>query len=169
MLREAFALPYAEVAEILQRNEAAVRQLARRARDHVEARQPRYDPDPDTHRRLTEQFAEATTGGDMEALMAILAPDVTLISDGGDRAVAARRPIEGADNVGRFLAGISKYAQPDLTIHLVPLNSQPGIVAISAGAPVVAATLDVEDGHIQTVYLVVNPDKLAGLRFDELS
>lgn len=163
VLREAFDLPYSEIAEIIQRNEAAVRQLARRARDHVDARQPRFDSDPDTHRRLTERFIQASTSGDLQSLMSILAPDVTLIGDGGDRARAPRRPLEGADNVARFLVGIAGQAQPDLDVRVLNLSGLPGVVATSAGVPVATASFDVVGGRIQTVYLVANPDKLAGL------
>ena len=105
VLREVFGLPSAEVAAALDRTEAAVRQMAHRAREHVQARQPRFDADRHAQREVTERFFAAVAGGDIEALLAVLAPDVVLISDGGGKAKAARRPIAGADKVARFLVG----------------------------------------------------------------
>ena len=105
VLREVFGLPVAEVAAALGRTEAAVRQMAHRAREHVQARQPRFDTDRGAQREVTERFLAACAGGDVEALLAALAPDVVLISDGGGKAKAARRPITGADKVARFLVG----------------------------------------------------------------
>src|SRR5215218_7624451 len=84
VLREAFGMPYSEISEILGRSEPAVRQLARRARDHVRERSPRFDADQATRRQVTERFLEAAVGGDLDALMEILAPGVTLVGDGGD-------------------------------------------------------------------------------------
>src|SRR6185503_15806713 len=92
VLREVFGLPVAEVAGALNRSEAAVRQMAHRAKEHVHARQPRFDADRQAQREVTERFFAAVAGGDMEALLAALAPDVVLISDGGGKASAARRP-----------------------------------------------------------------------------
>ncbi len=162
VLREAFGLPYVEIAEILDRSEPAVRQLARRARAHVAERRPRFDSDPATRRRVTERFLSASTTGDLEGLMEVLAPGVTLLADGG-RARAPRRPIQGADKVARFLLAIASEPLPDVRVHLVSLNGGPGIVATSAGSPIAALTLDVSGGLVQTIYLVTNPDKLARL------
>ena len=93
VLREAFAMPYSEIAEILGRSEVAVRQLARRARDHVRERGHRFETDQATRQRVTERFLTATTSGDLNALMEVLAPGVTLVGDGGGHALAPRRPI----------------------------------------------------------------------------
>jgi RNA polymerase sigma factor (sigma-70 family) len=95
VLREAFGMPHAEIAGILDRSEAAVRQLARRARDHVRESGPRFETDQETRRRVTERFLEAAIGGDMEALMDILAPGVTLVADGGARPSAASSHTRG--------------------------------------------------------------------------
>src|SRR5215216_4540623 len=103
VLREAFGMPYAEIGEVIGRKEEAVRQLARRARNHVRERGARFETDQETRRHVTERFLEAAVGGDVEALMEILAPGVTLVGDGGRRARAPRRPVHGADNVARFL------------------------------------------------------------------
>ena len=177
VLREAFGMPYAEIADVLGRKEEAVRQLARRARDHVRERRSRFDADQTEQRRVTERFLEATTTGDLEALMEVLSPGVTLVADGGGKALAPRRPVRGADKVARFLVTVATEERmarflesvgsepaPDLRIHLAQLNGSPGIVATSGGRPITALVLDVADGLVQTVHLVTNPEKLAGVR-----
>jgi len=177
VLREAFGMPHAEIADVLGRKEEAVRQLARRARDHVRERRSRFEADQTEQRRVTERFLEATTTGDLEALMEVLSPGVTLVADGGGKALAPRRPVRGADKVARFLVTVATEERmarflesvgsepaPDLRIHLAQVNGSPGIVATSGGRPITALVLDVADGLVQTVHLVTNPEKLAGVR-----
>jgi Sigma-70, region 4 len=177
VLREAFGMPHAEIADVLGRKEVAVRQLARRAREHVRERRTRFDADQTEQRRVTERFLEATSTGDLESLMAILSPGVTLVADGGGRALAPRRPLLGADRVARFLVAITTEEQvarflesigggptPDLRIHLAQVNGGPGIVVTSEGEPISAIVLDVAGGVVRTVHLVANPEKLAGVR-----
>jgi RNA polymerase sigma-70 factor (TIGR02957 family) len=165
VLREVFGLPVGEVARVVDRSEAAVRQLAHRAREHVEARQPRFDPDRSTQKEVTERFLAAVAGGDMEALMAVLSPGVVLVSDGGGVANAARRPIEGADKVARFLLGIAAkgFAIPGLEGRLTEVNGTPGFAAWVDGVPFMALSPVVGDGAVDQVLIVVNPAKLAGL------
>jgi hypothetical protein len=150
-----------------------VRQLARRAREHVQQRQPRFDADQATRRRVTEQFLAACNNGDVAALMAILAPGVTLYADSGGRVRAPRRPIVGADKVARFFLSVwtIPYAdwigvaeEPNLEVRLARVNDGPGLVATADGKPVGALVLKIADGVLQTIDLSVNPDKLAGLR-----
>ena len=177
VLREAFAMPYSEIAEILGRSEVAVRQLARRARNHVRERGHRFDTDQATRQRVTEHFLTATTSGDLNALMEVLAPGVTLMGDGGGRALAPLRPIRGAEKVARFLVAIQRpehvarffgttatEVAPDLRIHIVQVNGGPGIVVTYEGTPVTTIVLDVLGGVVQTIHLVANPDKLLGVR-----
>ena len=164
VLREAFGMPYSEISEILGRSEPAVRQLARRARDHVRERRPRFETDQAARQRVTERFLEATTNGDLDALMEILAPGVTLVGDGGGRARAPLRPIYGADRVARFLVAISSEPLPEGHLRVAQVNGGPGIVATLEGRPVATIVLDVADGVIQSVHLVANPDKLVGVR-----
>jgi RNA polymerase sigma-70 factor (ECF subfamily) len=182
VLREAFGLSHAEVATALGRSEAAVRQLARRARDHVRARRPRFDADPDTRRRVTERFLAASTGGDLPALLAVLAPDVTLVGDGGGRARAPRRPAHGAESVARLVLAASTPALFELFLRSVgadpaaerdvrvgQVNGGPGIVIAVGGRPVTVLVLDVVDGAVQRIYLVANPDKLAAVARPEVA
>ena len=164
VLREAFGLSFAEIAEIVGRSEAAVRQLAHRARAHVRARRPRFQADPATYRRVTERFLATSLTGDLDGLMAVLAPGVTLVADGGGQTRAPLRPVQGADRVARFMVAVARGRGPEVRAELVEINGGPGIVVSDAGAPTAALVLDVTDGLVQTVYLVANPGKLGGLR-----
>jgi RNA polymerase sigma-70 factor (TIGR02957 family) len=165
VLREVFGMSVAEVAAALGRSEPAVRQMAHRAREHVRARQPRFDTDRQAQREVTERFFEAVAGGDVEALLAALAPDVVLISDGGGKTRAALRPITGSDKVARWLVAIAQQGAsiPDLRIEVAEVNGWPAIVGWSGVEPFGAISLALTDGRIEQVLVVVNPDKLAGL------
>jgi RNA polymerase sigma factor (sigma-70 family) len=182
VLREAFGMPHAEIAEVLGRKEEAVRQLARRAREHVRERSTRFETDQATRKRVTERFLNATTARDLEALMAVLAPGVKLVADGGGRALAPRRPLHGSEEVARFLLAIATESQMDrflrsigteptrdVRVSLAQVNGGPGIVVTSEGKPITAIILDVLGGVVHTVHLVVNPDKLLGVGAGESS
>ena len=170
VLREVFALPAAEVAAILGRGEAAVRQTAHRAREHVRARRPRFDADRSAQRVVTERFLAACAGGDVDALLTALAPDVVLVTDGGGRAKAALRPIVGAAKVARFLRATAAegLSIPGVHVEVTDVNGAPGVVAWVRGAPYVAMSLVVADGLVEQVLVVRNPDKLRGLRTADL-
>ena len=177
VLREAFGMPYAEIADVLGRKEEAVRQLGRRARDHVQERRSRFDTDESEQHRVTERFLEATSTGDLDALMAVLSPGVTLVADGG------RRPVRGAEKVARFLLAVateermarflrSVGSEPivaDLRVRVAPVNGGPGILVVSGNKPISALVLDVSEGVIRSIHLVANPEKLAGVRGFETS
>jgi RNA polymerase sigma-70 factor (ECF subfamily) len=165
VLREVFGLPVAEVARTLDRSESAVRQLAHRSREHVEARRPRFDTDRRSAREVTERFLAACVGGDVDALLAAMSPDVVLVTDGGGKAKAALRPIVGADKVARFLVATTATGtdDPTLEIAIADLNGAPAVVARTAAGPLMAAQLQLVGGRIEEVLIVRNPDKLAGL------
>ena len=162
VLREVFGFEYAEVAEATGRSQDAVRQLASRARKHVHARRPERRADPDAE-RVAASFFAATAGGDLQQLMDLLAPDVVLLSDGGGKAKAALRPISGADKVARFLLGI-RPPEDELCVEWRPVNGTPSALVSLAGRLDTVATGIVEDGKVTRLYLVRNPDKLAGLQ-----
>ncbi|MEU1312957.1 RNA polymerase sigma-70 factor [Streptomyces cinnamoneus] len=163
VLREAFGFPYQEIAEVLDRSEAAVRQLAGRARRHVEERKPRFDVDPVRRRDLTERFLAAATGGSIEDMLALLAPDVRLVSDSGGKAKAPRRIIETADKVGRFLVAVAGNALPEPEVRFLEVNGSPALLVLSQGTPDTFMSIEIADGRIAEIYLVRNPDKLTGL------
>ncbi|MEU0653806.1 RNA polymerase sigma-70 factor [Streptomyces albogriseolus] len=163
VLREAFGYPYADIAAMLDRGEAAVRQLAARARRHVDERRPRYDVDPARRRDLTERFLDAAAGGDLAGLMELLAPDVRLVGDSGGKARAPLRVLAGADHVGRFFVGVAVKGLPDASVRVVELNGGPALLVLSGGKPDTVVQIDADGDRIRTVYVVRNPDKLAAL------
>jgi hypothetical protein len=159
-----FALSYGEIGETLGRSEAAVRQLGHRARDHVHARRSRYEADQQMHQQVTERFLAACSTGDVQGLMAVLAPEVTLVADGGGRAPAPLRPIEGADKVARFLlAVVERELATGLRIVPADVNGGPGFVAVSGNTSIATIAFDIAGGRVQAIYLVSNPDKLTAV------
>ncbi|ANP53538.1 RNA polymerase sigma-70 factor (ECF subfamily) [Streptomyces griseochromogenes] len=160
VLREAFGYPYAEIATLLDRGEAAVRQLAGRARRHVEERRPRYEVDPVQRRDLTERFLAAAAEGDLEGLMSLLAPDARLVADSGGKAKAPVRVLRSADKVGRFIVGVTARSTPDLSARLIEINGALAVLTLSGGRPDSVVQVDFADGRVTTVYLIRNPDKL---------
>ena len=163
VLREAFGFPHEEIAAALDRSMAAVRQLAARARSHVAERTPRYEVDPVQQRELTQRFLDAATRGDLDGLLAMLAPDARLVGDGGGKAKAPMRTITSAGKVGRFMAAIAQQGVADLEFEFTELNGAVALVGSTGGKPSAAMLLDVADGVVHSVYLVANPDKLAHL------
>ncbi|MGW4564152.1 RNA polymerase sigma-70 factor [Streptomyces sp. NPDC004561] len=163
VLREAFGYPYAEIAGLLDRGEAAVRQLAGRARRHVDERRPRYAVDPAQRRELTERFLAAAGGGDLDGLMSLLAPDARLVGDSGGKAKAPVRVLLGADKIGRFLAAVVPTAGPDLSLRFLEANGGPAVLVLSGDKPDSLFQVDVADGRVTAVYIIRNPDKLRHL------
>jgi RNA polymerase sigma-70 factor (ECF subfamily) len=166
VLREAFGYPYADIAAVLEREEPAVRQLAARARKHVDERRRRYDVDPAQRRDLTERFLAAAAEGDLEGLMAMLAPGVRLVGDSGGKSRAPLRVLETADKVGRFLVGAARKNAPDATLRFLEVNGGPAALVLAGGKPDFVLQLDIADGRVQAVYILRNPDKLRSLPTD---
>jgi RNA polymerase sigma-70 factor, ECF subfamily len=163
VLKEVFDFSYAEIAGMLDRSETAVRQVGHRARSHVRARRPRYDAPADVRRQLTEEFLAACVGGDLNRMMAILAPDVTAWTDGGGKARAALRPLHGADKVARWIMGaLSRYGE-GTEAQDVAVNGQPGLLVTAPGQPPTITCVDVEDGKITAIRVIRNPDKMHGI------
>ena len=163
VLREAFGYPYAEIAAMIDRAEPAVRQLAGRARRHVDERRPRYEVDPVERRELTEKFLAAAEGGDLDQLMALLAPDVRLVGDGGGIGKAPVRVLETADKVGRFVHGTAGKGVRDASFRFMEINGGFAVVLLTGDTVDSVFQLDVADGRIQCVYIVRNPEKLLSL------
>lgn len=164
VLREVFGYSHAEVADVLGRSEAGVRQLAHRAREHVQARRPRYPADADTGRVVVERFRDAAQGGDLEALLEILAPDVVAWSDGGGRTAAARRPVEGAERVAQFFIRIARRSLEGVATRVAEVNGDPALLVWQDGALFMVMVMEVSGRRIHTVRTVLNPDKLSGLQ-----
>ncbi|MEV0295345.1 sigma factor-like helix-turn-helix DNA-binding protein [Nocardia sp. NPDC050710] len=164
LLREVFGYSHAEIADTLDKPEATVRQIAHRARAHVQSRRPRFDTDKAEREHVTEQFMAACGGGDLNALMGLLAPDVTSWSDGGGVVTAALRPLYGPDHVARWLLGVlAKPTVAGVVLSPAHINGELGALASIDGNPVAAFTYDIVDGRIQNLRFQVNPSKLGGL------
>ena len=165
VLHEAFDYSTADIAEIIGRSPAAVRQLAHRAREHVAARRPRVPADPAVRRTATERFLRASVEGDLAALLELLAPDATLWADGGGKAKAPLRPIRGADKIARFFAAIgTEPLPPGASMQIVEVNGGPAAALVGPSGAIAVLQLDLDDGHrVIDLRLVGNPDKLVGL------
>ena len=162
VLREVFAFGYPEVAAAVGRSEAACRQLAARARRHMDAGRPRFEADQDEREALAARFFGAFRDGDVDGLKELLAADVTMVGDAGGKAPAFGRSIVGADKVARLLASISPgLAKIRVVVEECEVNGQPGAIFRDRDGKVVSTfVLDVLDGQIQTLRSVGNPDKL---------
>lgn len=162
VLREVFDVPYDEIAASVDRTPAAVRQIAHRAREHVAARRPRQRVEREEHAAVFERFRAAAATGDLEGLVAVLAPDVVLVTDGGGVRKAALRPIQGREKVLRFLEAVTPR-DADVQLRTELVGGQPGLVALVDGVVDSVITLEVVDGAVASLYFVRNPEKLTRL------
>ncbi|MFB9832583.1 RNA polymerase sigma factor SigJ [Actinoallomurus acaciae] len=170
VLNEVFGYAHTEIAEILDRSPSAVRQLAHRARSHVQARRPRYQADPQVQRQVTEHFVAAAFGGDMGALLELLAPDVTMWTDGGGAAQhrGGLRPIQGREKVARLITNVTSRLPEDLAVRYRTVNGDPSAVVFNEHSPFAVMVLDLapDDDRVRGIYGVTNPDKLAHIDED---
>ncbi|MBO1331538.1 RNA polymerase sigma-70 factor [Streptomyces sp. VRA16 Mangrove soil] len=160
VLREAFAYGYREIADVIDLSEANCRQLYRRARARVVADEARFEPSPQVRHDLVEAFVDAAREGDLAGLEKLLAADVTWWGDGGGKASAARRPVEGREKVLRFLAGTWERFGAGVDLFVAEVNGAPGMVARRGDTLFCVVTFDVRDGALATARAVLNPDKL---------
>ncbi len=162
VLREVFGFGFPEIASAVGRSEAACRQLAVRARRHMDARRPRFEADRREREKLAARFFDALREGDVEGLRELLAADVQLVGDGGGKAPQLARSIIGADHAARVLASIFPWlVRIDVTVEPHEVNGQPGAIFRDRDNKVLfTMALDVLDGRIQTIRSVINPDKL---------
>ncbi|WP_280236660.1 RNA polymerase sigma-70 factor [Nocardia cyriacigeorgica] len=174
VLKEVFAFSYAEIADAVDRSEEAVRQAAHRARGHVQARRPRFSADRNTQRDVTARFVAAATGGDINTLMQLLAPDVTLWTDGGGKVRQALRPVSGADTVASWFAALGDRAyqgvEPaDMRVDMVEINGAAGLLFRGPDHVIATITLTLDpEGRIVAIHNVANPDKLHGIGLGEV-
>ncbi|HEX2084990.1 MAG TPA: RNA polymerase sigma-70 factor [Solirubrobacteraceae bacterium] len=162
VLREAFDYGFAEIAEIVGKSEANCRQILSRARRRVEDGRPRFDAEPEQRRALAARFLEAARGGDLDGLVALLAPDAVLVGDGGGKARAIPRPMVGAPAIARALLTFHRLAEQwGVTLRPALVNGQPGLRSIAPdGRLVNVVGLDVTGGRVTRIYSILNPDKL---------
>jgi len=165
VLRESFDVGFAEIAAIVSRSEDNCRQILTRARRRVEDERPRFDADPRERQALAARFLAAAREGDIEGLVAVLAPDAVLVGDGGGVARAIPHAMHGAVKIARALVGF--YGQIDawgVTLELVWVNGQPGFRVLDEADRIVNVTgLDVVDGRVVAIHSIVNPAKLTHL------
>lgn len=158
VLHDLFELPFPEVAAAVGRSPEAVRQLARRARAHVAAAQPRLEVDAPTHQAVVDAFVLAAAGGDLAGLVALLDPDAVLTSDGGGVVSSARRPVVGADRVARFVLGIARKSLA--AIVPIDVNGRVGLAVMEGDAVRGVIALTVDAAVVHRVDIVLAPAKL---------
>ena len=166
LLRDVFDYPYDRIADIVGTSEGNARQLAVRARRHVEERRPRFEASRERREQLAESFFAAVQDGDLETLESLLAQDVVLHGDGGGRVPALGRALRGRARVARTLRAWAQTTRRagDVSLRRVEVNGQPGGMVLDPGGRVMAVwALDIADGRIQAVSSVVNPEKLRHL------
>ncbi|ANF32718.1 RNA polymerase subunit sigma-24 [Leifsonia xyli] len=160
VLHEVFGFEFDEIARAVDKSPAAVRQIAHRARAHVEARRPRVTVSPGEMRAALDTFRIAVMTGDPQAMLDVLAPDVVLLSDGGGVKQAALRPIVGAEKVTRFAGGAMGKAPGVVTAETVVVNGAPALALSVDGELDAVVSVQVKDGLITGIYIVRNPAKL---------
>ncbi|MEU9372530.1 RNA polymerase sigma-70 factor [Streptomyces sp. NPDC048255] len=161
VLREVFDVGYDEIAAAVDKSPAAVRQIAHRARRHVDARRPREVVSASETRAALESFRRALDSGDLQGLLDVLAPEVVLMSDGGGIKQAAVRPIAGADKVARFMVGGLRKNKLPMVVGLTVVNGCPALLVHLDGEIDGVMAVRVEDGRIIGLYYVRNPEKLS--------
>jgi RNA polymerase sigma-70 factor (ECF subfamily) len=164
LLREVFEYEYAEIAAILGQSEVNCRQILRRSRQHVSAMRPRFKVSAQKKSELLERFLRATASGDVNQLIAVLADDAVLHSDGGGKAIAVPNLVHGSDAVARaILRGMSKLVPKNLVRQMAQINGNPGVITYLEGRPFSVFTIDGTAEQIRAIYIVTNPEKLSHL------
>jgi RNA polymerase sigma-70 factor (ECF subfamily) len=161
LLHDVFNYGFAEIATIVDKSEAACRQMAKRARERVERGRPRFEPDPATSEKLASEFLRVCGDGDLPGLLALLTENIEMVADGGGKVPAARAPVQGAAQVARALLGFMPLLPAGWSANPATVNGRPGLVMrLADGAPFAVLSLDVIGGRIAALRFVNNPDKL---------
>lgn len=161
VLREVFRVEYDEIAAAVDKTPAAVRQIAHRARQHVEARRPRAEVSPSEARAAVESFRRALETGDLQTLLKVLAPDAVLITDGGGIRQAALRPIAGAEKLVRFVTGGIRKTGVSLAADPTVINGNPALLLSVDGQIEGVLAMRVEQARVTAIYYICNPEKLS--------
>lgn len=165
LLHEVFGFAYDEVARVVHKTEDNCRQIAARARRHVEARKPRFEVSDAQRNELARRFFAAVGEGNLNGLMELLATDVTIMGDGGGKAPAIRQPLQGRQHVAQFLVALAReFRTVDVRLRLAEINGQPGAITSDKDGNIINVfSLDITDGRVQTIRAILNPDKLRHL------
>ena len=162
LLREVFEYEFAEIATMLDKSEAACRRSFSRAKLHLASHRPRFPASPETHRQLLTAYFQAVQNGEMTALKDQLAEEVTLWADGGGKVKqAALRPISGREAVARFSLGTKRFWPENSRVELAEVNGQAALIIHAGDQTFSVLTIDVEQGRIQAIRVIANPEKLA--------
>jgi RNA polymerase sigma-70 factor (ECF subfamily) len=160
LLADVFAVPFDEIATVVERSPEACRQIASRARKRVRQERPRFSATDEEAWRVAAAFLGAVQAGDIDTVLGLLAPDVVAVSDGGAEHHAARRPVRGPDRVARLVMNLMARASEHLTVEVRTINGQPGVVFRLGEEALLATAVEVIDGQVAGLYSVVNPDKM---------
>jgi RNA polymerase sigma-70 factor (TIGR02957 family) len=164
LLHDVFDYGYDEIAEIVGKSRDNCRQLALRARRHVEARRTRFEPSREQRQALAARFFDAAREGDLDGLITLLAEDAVITGDGGGKASALPAPLRGRAKIAPVLLGFMRIAaRRGYELEFAEINGQPGALAREGDQVLAAMSLDIADGHIAAIHSVVNPDKLTHL------
>lgn len=163
LLRDVFDYEYAEIAAMVGKSEVNCRQALHRARQRLGRREPRFDVPHAQHERITTQFMQATTSGDMQGLLKLLTDDVVFTADSDGKAPAGLKPVRGRDKVARGMSGFLRLMPPGLQARIATVNGRPAIMGYVDGRPYGVMLLELEDEQVSRVYAVLNPNKLAWL------
>lgn len=160
VLNEVFGYSHPEIALVVGKSDTAVRQIAHRAREHVQARRRRFRPDRQLARATVTKFLRAARTGDIDGLVAVMAPEIVALSDGGGQVSAARRPVIGPHRVAQFMAGLAQGDMAGFDISFGSYNSMPAVLFHQDTALDSVLLIEVTDGLITALYAIRNPDKL---------
>ncbi|MEP7199047.1 MAG: RNA polymerase sigma-70 factor [Chloroflexota bacterium] len=164
LLREVFDYEYAEIAEIIEKEESACRQLFSRAKKHIAAHRPRFKPTRAEHRQLLDQFMRATSEGELGGLMQLLSDDVMMWADGGGKARgAATRVLHGREAVARFVLASTRLPTDSYHAELADVNGEPAAILRAGGKAIVVLFIAVAQGQVREIRAIGNPDKLSRL------
>lgn len=162
LLHEVFNYTFAEIAPMVGRTPADCRQIGHRARQRLMADRPRFEVEPESVEPVVQQFLQACLGGDLNELMALLTPDVTVTNDSGGKVTAIRKQIVGQDHVARLFQGIFRRWWGHLSVRIAPVNGQPALMIFNRNQLYAVSTFDIREGKIHAIFQVLNPDKLKG-------
>lgn len=164
LLRDVFEYEFSEIAGVVEKSETNCRQILRRARKKLSLRRSDRSATQELKQRLVQQFLQASLDGNLDGLLAVLAEDITLYSDGGGKVAAALNPILGVQNVARFLLGVRKKEASRLTnVRMTLLNGEPGLLLYQDDEVIGAMEFEVVNGRIRNLFIINNPDKLRRL------
>jgi RNA polymerase sigma-70 factor (ECF subfamily) len=163
VLRNAFELSFAEIADVVARDPTACRKLFSRARERVLAERPRFTVDRERHRNMMQGFVEAVRAADLQKLVSLLDDAAVLRGDGAGRPPANKKPVVGAEAVARFVIAVTRMLPPQVELDEVELNGAPAIFISGGGRPIVAIMIETDGERILSVFAVANPEKLSAI------